>query len=52
MLDRTREPLDLQEVWISEKAIEIDTQGMCGQLCIQVCDEPPERVRMIGLDAE
>ena len=25
---------------------------MCGQLCIQACDESPERVRMIGLDAE
>ena len=52
MLDRERKPLDLQEVWISELAIEIDTQGMCGQLSIQACDEPSERMRMIGLDTD
>ncbi len=52
MLDRKRELLDLQEVRIAEQAVEIDAKRMCGQLGIQPRDEPPERVRMIGLNAE
>ncbi len=34
MLDRESQSFDLQEIWVSQKTIEIDAQGMRSQLGI------------------
>jgi len=35
MLDRESQRLDLQEVGLAEQTIDVDRQGMCGQLGIE-----------------
>ncbi len=50
MLVRKREPLDRQEVSITEYAIEIDRQAMGGQFRVQAGTHAPETMGMVGIN--
>src|SRR5229473_8001633 len=52
MLDRESESLDLQKISFSEQAIEIDTQGMSGQLGQQTGTQSPKGMGVIELNVE
>jgi hypothetical protein len=52
MIDRESQSLDLQEVRLAQKTIEIDAKCMCGEFGIETCTEAPKRMGMIGLDVE
>src|SRR6266508_2252914 len=52
MLDREGESLDLQPVRVAQETIQVDTQGMRRQFGPQPRTQPPERMRMVGLDPE
>ena len=52
MLVRECQLFDLQELWLTDKAIDVNAQGMCGQLCIQTCAEAQKRVGMILFNIE
>ena len=52
MLDREGQRLDLQEIWLSELTVDIDAEGMSGELGIKPCDIAPKGMGMVGLDVE
>ncbi len=52
MLDRKGELLDLQELAISEQAIQIDGQRVRCQLAVQARAQTPKTMRMICLDTQ
>lgn len=52
MLDWKSQGLDLQESWLADQAIEIDTQGMCSEFGVEASAQTPERMRMIDFNLE
>jgi hypothetical protein len=52
MPDRKGKGLDLQEVRITQQAIDIDAQRMCCQLGVQPGTQAPKGMGMIDLNAE
>ena len=52
MLNRKGQRLDLQEGWLTDQGVEIDTQGMCSQFGIETSAQPPEGMRMIHFNME
>ena len=52
MLDRKSQGLDLQESWLADQAIEIDTQGMGSEFGIEASAQAPEGMRMIDFNLE
>ena len=52
MLNRKGQSLDLQEGWLADQAVEIDTQGMCGQFSIEPSAQAPEGMSMIDFNME
>ena len=52
MLNRKSQGLDLQESWLADQAVEIDTQGMCCELGVEASVQAPEGVSMIDFNLE
>ena len=52
MLNRKSQRLDLQESWLADQTIEIDTQGMCSEFGVEASAQAPERMRMIDFNLE
>ena len=52
MLDWEGQGLDLQEIWLTEQAIDIDAKGMCSELGIEPGAEAPKGMCMVGFDLE
>ena len=52
MLVRERQFLDLQELWLADKAIDVNAQGMCRKLGIQAGAEAQKGVGMIPFNIE
>jgi hypothetical protein len=50
MLDRKGKRLDLQEVGITQRAIDIDAQRMCCQFGVQSGTQAPKDMDLIGLN--
>ena len=52
MLDRERQGFYLQEFWLSQQAVDIDAQGMCGQLTDQTSTQAPEGMGIVLFNSE
>ena len=52
MLDRKGKGLDLQEVRVAKQTIDIDAQGMSGELGVETGTETPEGMGMVSLDVK
>ena len=52
MLNRKSQGLDLQEGRLTDQAIEIDTQGVCGEFGVETSAQAPEGVSMIDFNLE
>ena len=52
MLNRKRQGLDLQESWLADQAVEIDTQGVCGEFGVEARAQAPEGMGMIDFNLE
>src|SRR5512145_2551815 len=52
MLNRKSQSFDLQESWLADQAIEIDTQGMRSEFGVEASTQAPEGVSMIDFDLE
>ena len=44
--------LDLQEIWLAQQTVDVDTEGMCGELGIESGTQPSKRMSMVGLDVQ
>ena len=52
MLNRKSQGLDLQESWLADQAIEIDTQGMGCEFGVQASAQAPEGMSIIHFNLE
>ena len=52
MLNRESQGLDLQKGRLADQAIEIDTQGMCGEFSVEASAQAPEGMGMIDFNLE
>lgn len=52
MLIRESQRLDLQEVWVTQQAVDVNTQSMCGQFGIKPGTQAPEGMSVIDLNLE
>ena len=52
MLVGESQGFDLKEVWLTQQAIDIDTQRMRGQLAIQPGTQAPKRMGIVFFDAQ
>jgi hypothetical protein len=42
----------LEEVWLAQQTVDINTQGMCGQLTYQTSTEAPKGVGIVFFNGE
>ena len=42
MLVRKSQCFDLKEIWLTQQAIDVNAQGMSGQLAVQTGTQPPK----------
>ncbi len=42
----------MQESWLADQAVEIDTQGMCGEFSVEASAQAPEGMSMIDFNLE
>ena len=52
MLVGEGQSLDLQEIWLACQTVDVDTEGMCGELGIESGTQPSKRMSMVGLDVQ
>jgi len=52
MLVRESQGFDLQEVRLAQETIDVNTQGMRGELGIQAGTQAPKGIGMIGFDVK
>jgi hypothetical protein len=49
---RESQGFNLQELWLSQKTVEIDTQSMCGQFGVKPGTKAPEGMCVVHLDVK
>src|SRR4030065_2138972 len=52
MLIRESQGLDLKEIWLTQKAIDVNAQGMSRQLTVQTSTQSPKGVGIVLLNRE
>jgi len=52
MLIRKSQCFDLKEIWLTQQAIDVNAQGMSGQLAVQTGTQPPKGMGVVLLNRE